>query len=79
VSAYIMKPSFGMEAAAARVHGAMTVNEIVHCYPETLPVFQATRIDTCCGGARRLDDVALRHGLELAVLLETLNRVAAGR
>lgn len=79
MSTHIMKTTFGEEQEAPRVHGAMTVNDIVHNYPETLPVLQAAGIDTCCGGARRLDDVTERHRLDLDALLQALNRAAAGR
>ena len=73
-----MKPTLGEAAPAARVGASMTLNECVQLYPQTLPVFNQYGMDTCCGGARRIDDVAQRHGIDLVGLLEVLNWAAAG-
>lgn len=50
----------------------MTVNAIVETSPETLPVFQAYGIDTCCGGALPVREVAEKHKLDSAALLQDL-------
>jgi iron-sulfur cluster repair protein YtfE (RIC family) len=62
-----------------RVRADMTVNEAIQHYPATLPVFQEAGIDACCGGGRRIGDVATRHRIDLAALLEQLNQAAGTR
>lgn len=57
----------------ACIDPTLTVNEIVARAPATIGVFDAWRIDSCCGGARTLDEVARRHGLVLEALLADLN------
>ena len=51
----------------------MTVNEIVQTKPDAVAVFARYGIDTCCGGALPLSEVARRHNLDLAAVLEALN------
>ena len=61
-----------MATAAAPIDCAQTVNEIVARYPETLPVFSAWGIDTCCGGQHAVDEVVRRHGLDGQRLCDAL-------
>ena len=35
---------------APRIDRALTINEIVARYPQTIPVFNRFGLDTCCGG-----------------------------
>jgi iron-sulfur cluster repair protein YtfE (RIC family) len=51
---------------------SITVNEAVHLFPATLPVFQRQGIDSCCGGAHSLQEVARKHGMEVEALLKEL-------
>lgn len=60
------------------IQAQMTVNEVVHAFPQTMPVFAEYRIDLCCGGVKTLEEVSRRHGFDLAVLLEKLNHAVAG-
>ena len=53
-----------------------TVNEAAARFPATLRVFGAHGIDSCCGGARPLAEVAERHGLDLDELLAELRAAA---
>ena len=49
-----------------------TLNTIVACYPQTLPVLQGFGLDTCCGGALPLRTAAEHHNLDLEALLAAL-------
>ena len=53
----------------------MTVNEVVHQHPGTLAVFKRLGIDTCCGGALPLAEVARKHRIDFIALLAELERV----
>ncbi len=55
-----------------------TVNEAAAQFPATLRVFGARGIDSCCGGAKPIAEVAERHGLDLDELLAELREAAAG-
>jgi regulator of cell morphogenesis and NO signaling len=54
----------------------MTVNEITLAKPEAISVFDRYGIDSCCGGSLPLSEVARRHRLDLAALLQALNENA---
>lgn len=56
-----------------------TVNDVSRAYPATLAVFARHGIDSCCGGALPLAEVARRHHLELPALLAELARAAGTR
>ena len=56
-----------------------TVNDIVARYPSTLPVFNAFGIDTCCGGALPVTEVASRHGIALNALRSALESAIDSR
>ena len=55
------------------INADMTVNEIVEAAPSALRIFTNIGIDTCCGGALPLKEVAVRHALDLDELLRALN------
>ncbi len=61
----------------ASISPAMTVNNAILLYPRTVAVFDAYGIDSCCGGALPIEEVAERHGLDLDALMAAL-REAAG-
>ena len=50
----------------------MTVNQAVQRSPESVAVFKALGIDTCCGGALTLPEAAARKGVPLPELLKAL-------
>jgi regulator of cell morphogenesis and NO signaling len=57
----------------------LTVNQIVGLYPETAAVFNAFKIDACCGGAVSIREAALRDEADadaVILALETLLAVA---
>lgn len=60
-----------------------TVNAIVSKHPGTLHVFNSFGIDTCCGGAKSVEEVVQRHGIHAptlcAALLEAIDGPAEGR
>ena len=56
----------------------MSVNEIVQMKPEAVAVFARYGIDTCCGGALPLVEVAIRHRLDTAAILDELNQGSSG-
>lgn len=50
------------------------VNEIIIRYPETVAIFNAFRIDSCCGGGVTLEKSARRDKVDLEKLLGALNK-----
>ena len=52
-----------------------TVNDVLHCHPATMRVFNAFGVDACCGGAASLADAAGDAGIEPVALLEALESV----
>lgn len=65
-----------MSTTARPITADMTVNETVQRYPDTLPHFAALGIDTCCGGAKPIQEAARRHGADPDQLLARLNEAA---
>jgi iron-sulfur cluster repair protein YtfE (RIC family) len=55
----------------------MTVNEIAQKYPQSLPIFKAFGIDTCCGGGLPLGVVLEKHKLQDAHVVETIIEVVS--
>jgi regulator of cell morphogenesis and NO signaling len=56
-----------------------TVNEVLRQHPGAVSVFHRLGIDACCGGARSLHEVAIRHRVDLAALLAELATAVAAR
>lgn len=54
----------------------MTINDVIKAFPATLPVFNNFGIDSCCGGARTLEQAASEGGIDLNAFLTALNEVA---
>lgn len=50
----------------------MTVNQVIDRFPNTLGVFNAHGIHSCCGGSVPLAAAAERDGVELDQLLAAL-------
>jgi iron-sulfur cluster repair protein YtfE (RIC family) len=59
-------------AAIPTIDCSQTVNEIVSRHPETLAVFTAWGIDTCCGGGHPVEAVVQRHQLDGEALCNAL-------
>jgi iron-sulfur cluster repair protein YtfE (RIC family) len=49
-----------------------TLNQLVASDPRLLPILNRHGLDTCCGGAHSLRDVARLHALDLEALLAEL-------
>jgi iron-sulfur cluster repair protein YtfE (RIC family) len=58
------------------IHADLRVNDIIREHPGTVGVFARWEIDSCCGGARTLQEVAERHALPLEELLAELEAAA---
>ncbi len=50
----------------------LKVADVYRSYPATLPVLAKYKIDLCCGGRHSLEEVAAKHGIDLAQLLREL-------
>lgn len=66
-------------AEAVQFDAALTINEIVTAYPETISVFNGFGLDTCCGGGVGVDEAARRDGIDVNEVITALNRVIAAR
>lgn len=59
---------------------AMTVDELMARHPETMAVFNAFGIDSCCGAHRSVHEAAAADEADEAALLDALTRaIGAGR
>jgi iron-sulfur cluster repair protein YtfE (RIC family) len=56
-----------------------TVNEVLRARPESIAVLSRFQVDSCCGGEDTLAAAAEREGIDLAVLLGELRKVATGK
>ena len=55
-----------------QIDPAMSVNELVHRYPASLPVLKMLGIDSCCGGAKTLSAAAETAVITLDALLSSV-------
>ena len=55
----------------------ITVGELASRFPQTIPVFQRLRIEFCCEGHRRLDEICRERRLSLDDVTEALAAAAA--
>jgi iron-sulfur cluster repair protein YtfE (RIC family) len=63
--------------AERMITGDMIINEVIGQYPWTLPVFHRLDVDSCCGGARTVAEMAREHGFNLEEVLTELEAAAA--
>ena len=54
----------------------MVINDVIKKYPKTIAVFNAFRVDACCGGAQSIEATATADGVHVAALLLALNEAA---
>lgn len=57
----------------------MTINQVIKKYPEVIGVFNRFRVDSCCGGARTLEETAREDKVHLNDLLAALNEAAIAK
>jgi regulator of cell morphogenesis and NO signaling len=48
------------------------VNHVTRDWPETLAIFKAYGVETCCGGGRPIGEAAIRAGADPEALLRAL-------
>jgi regulator of cell morphogenesis and NO signaling len=61
-----------MKTDETGIDPTLTVNDVIARDPETLGIFKTFGIDACCGGAKTVEEVARRHGIDLDALLAAL-------
>jgi regulator of cell morphogenesis and NO signaling len=66
-----------MSCSADHVDPAWSINTLLERYPQAISVINANGIDTCCGGTLPIQEVALRHKMDLVALLSALDQVAS--
>ena len=54
----------------------MTLNDVIRKYPNTIGVFNRFNIDSCCGGARSIKDMAAQDKVELDAFIQALKEAA---
>jgi iron-sulfur cluster repair protein YtfE (RIC family) len=54
------------------IEASWTVNEVIRIFPDTVTVFNAFGVDSCCGGAASLEEAALDAGADRSELISAL-------
>jgi iron-sulfur cluster repair protein YtfE (RIC family) len=54
----------------------MSANAIAHRYPETEALFEQLQIDRSAEGYDTLEELALRHGMDVSQIIRQLRRAA---
>ena len=54
----------------------MTLNDVIRKCPATIGVFNRFNIDSCCGGARPLRDMAAQDKVNLDAFMQALKDAA---
>ncbi len=54
----------------------MTLNDVIRKYPTTIGVFNRYNVDSCCGGARTIRDMAAQDKVDVKVFIESLREAA---
>lgn len=65
-----------MDNTVASISGDMSLNDIAAKMPAALQVFANYGLDSCCGGAKRLDLVCEKHQLAIDDVLRDLRALA---
>ena len=66
----------GVSPPQAAISGIMSVNEILHRYPQTERIFEQLHVNRLREGYDSVDELAWRHGIEVSQILEQLRQVA---
>lgn len=51
----------------------MVINDVIKRHPQTIAVFNAYRVDSCCGGGRSIEATASADGVDVDALVAALN------
>lgn len=54
----------------------MTLNDVIRKYPTTIGVFNRFNIDSCCGGARFIRDMAAQDKVDMDAFIQALREAA---
>jgi len=54
----------------------MSLNDVIRKYPTTIGVFNRFNIDSCCGGARTLRNMAAQDKVDLDAFMKALKEAA---
>lgn len=52
----------------------MTINRTIKLFPKSIEVFNRFHLDSCCGGAKTLEESAKAANVDIDTLLEELNK-----
>ena len=63
------------QSPAARITTAWTVNDVLRAHPATVAVFNAFRVDACCGGTASLTEAALHAHVDPETLMAALEAI----
>lgn len=64
-------------SGSATIDAGWTVNDVIVNYPETVAIFNAFGVDSCCRGDATLDQAAAETGITEEALITAL-RTAVG-
>ena len=67
----------GLHRSRLSISGTMSVNAIARSYPQTQALFEQLQIDRRFEGYESLEELAWRHGMDVAQFLEDVRRTAA--
>ena len=54
----------------------MVINDVIKKYPKTITIFSKYKVDSCCGGGFSIEKTAGMSGVDMAALLNALNKAA---
>lgn len=63
----------------AEITKEMSINQVIAKYPKTVGVFNQYNIDSCCGGHESLEIASKKNNVDIAKLIESLNKSAEGK
>jgi regulator of cell morphogenesis and NO signaling len=61
-----------------KITGDMVINDVIRQYPATIAVFNAFRVDSCCGGGQSIERTSGADGVDVTSLLAALNAAVGG-
>ena len=69
----------GFPRSRLTISETMSANAIARRYPSTETLFEQLQIDRCLEGYESVEELAWRHGVELAQLIQQLETAATKR